>query len=118
MPNAEKHAVAGFIVTALGYVVVKKFQGEEINLGHALAWGAVGAGVALIPDVIEPAVSPTHRSFAHSAITSGLVTYAVKSAWDDPNNTSDQKAVATSMGAAYLSHLLLDATTPAGLPII
>ena len=118
MPNASEHALIGFLFGAGGYALVKHIQGEEIDPAHALGWGVVGAGVALLPDVIEPAVAPTHRAFAHSIVTTGLVTQAVKSAWDNPEGTTEQKAVATSMGAAYLSHLLLDATTPAGLPVV
>ena len=119
MPNAGKHAMIGFAVGALGYAIVKHIQGEEIDVGNALGWGIVGAGVALLPDMIEPSsLGPMHRSFAHSAVAAGMVTYATKAAWENPNLTNDHKAIATSVGAAYLSHLFLDATTPAGLPLI
>lgn len=119
MSNAEEHMLLGFIVGAAGYAVVKHIHGEEINIGHALGWGIVGAGVAVLPDIIEPAsVGPMHRAFAHSAVAAGLVTYTAKKAWDSPELTGDQKAAFTSLGAAYLSHLLLDSGTPVGLPLV
>ena len=119
MSNAEAHALAGFFVGAFGYAIVKHIQGEEINPVYAFGWGVVGAGVALLPDVIEPSsIGPAHRAVAHSVVTAGLVTYTAKKAWENPYLTGDQKAAATAMGAAFLSHLMLDATTPAGLPIL
>ncbi len=119
MSNAREHMFFGFIVGAVGYAVVKHLQGEEINFGNALGWGMMGAGVAILPDVIEPAsAGPTHRAFAHSAATAGLIAYTAKKALDSPQLSSDQKAALTSVSAAYLSHLLLDSTTPSGLPLI
>lgn len=118
MSNRGEHMLAGFLVGAVGYALVKTIQQEEIDLGHAIGWGVVGAGVALLPDLIEPAAGPMHRATAHSLAAGGLLTLTTKAVYDNPNLSGEEKAVFCSLAAAYGSHLLLDAGTPAGLPMI
>ena len=115
--NRTTHIALGFLFGAAGYCIVKKLQNEEINVGNALGWGVVGAGVAVLPDIIEPATSPTHRAFTHSLVAAGAATYVTKKAWDSQELSGEQKAAAASIFGAYMSHLLADSTTPAGLPI-
>jgi len=118
MSNSKEHALFGFLVGTGAYLLAKRIQNEKINWGNALGWGVVGAGVALVPDILEPALSPIHRGAAHSLVAGGTVLYATKKAWDSENLTSDQKTAVASVAAAYLSHLIADSTTPAGLPIL
>lgn len=117
MSNRETHMLAGFAFGSLGYALVKIAQNEEVDLGHAIGWGVVGAGVATLPDIIEPATGPLHRAFAHSFTAGGLVALSTKIVYDNPNLTSDEKAAFVSVASAFGSHLLLDAGTPAGLPL-
>jgi membrane-bound metal-dependent hydrolase YbcI (DUF457 family) len=118
MSNSVQHALIGGLIGCGLYLVAKRMMNEEPELGPALGCGLLGAGVALLPDIIEPATSPMHRAFAHSVATGGLVVLGTKSIYDHPEIPNEQKAVVGSLAGAYLSHLLLDAGTPAGLPPI
>ena len=108
----------GFIVGAVGYRFVKKIQNEEVNPWNALGWGVVGAGVALVPDLFEPAITPLHRGIVHSVTTVGVVTIVTKTAWDSPDLNGEQTAAVASMYGALISHLIADSATPVGLPLI
>ncbi|MBI5222814.1 metal-dependent hydrolase [Candidatus Micrarchaeota archaeon] len=118
MSNKEEHALIGALVGFGGYVIAKYMLNEEVNWGNALCWGAVGAGVALVPDILEPAVSPNHRAIAHSLVTGGALLYTTKRVWDSSELNSEQKAGASALIGAYLSHLVADSMTPAGLPVL
>ena len=118
MPNKGEHALIGALIGFGGYVVAKRILDEEVNWGNALCWGAIGAWVAILPDILEPAISPNHRTVAHSLVTGGALLYTTKKVWDNPELTSEQKAGASALIGAYLSHLVADSVTPAGLPIL
>lgn len=118
MSNRGEHALFGAIIGFGGYVVAKQILNEEINLGNALCWGVVGAGVAVLPDILEPAINANHRAIAHSLVAGGTLVYATKKVWENSELNSEQKAGVSSLIAAYLSHLALDASTPASLPVI
>ena len=118
MSNSAQHALVGGLIGFGGYLLIKRMMNEEPDLGTALGWGVVGAGVAILPDIIEPATSPMHRAFAHSLTTGGLVVLGTKNIYDNPEIPNEQKAIVGSLAGAYLSHLLLDAGTPAGLPAV
>ena len=119
MPNATTHAALGFLFGAAGYIIVKKLQNEEPDPVNALGWGVVGAGVALLPDLVEPSTAgPMHRSFVHSVAAAGAATYVTKKVWDNPELSSDEKAALVSVYGAFMSHLIADSTTPAGLPLL
>ena len=115
-----------------------------------LAGGVVGGGVgAFLPDRIEPATSPRHRSIAHSFTTAvgGTAIVAPRiTPWQERarERAAQHRAAAASsadgwtrfwnellavfwhfvagftagLPTGYLSHLGLDAFTPAGLPVL
>jgi len=118
MSKSEDHILLGALFGFGAYVAAKRAQGEEVNWGNAIGWGVMGAGVATLPDVIEPAYGPNHRSFAHSLTAAGLVTCVAKETWGQGAASPEQKAAVASLAAAYLSHLLADSATPAGIPIL
>lgn len=117
MPNAGTHFGVGAGVSALTYLASKNARNEPVQLQELLAVGLFGGVVALLPDVIDPPLSPDHRSIGHSIALSGL-SIPVLIKWIDENAqmNSDQKDFAKSMVAGYVSHLVLDAETHAGLP--
>ncbi len=117
MSNCNEHLLLGALFGFGTYVAAKRAQGETVDLGNAVGWGVMGAGVAVLPDIIEPAYGPNHRSFAHSLTAAGIVTHMAKETWGQSTTSAEQKAAAASLAAAYLSHLLADALTPKGLPI-
>ncbi|MEY8216422.1 MAG: metal-dependent hydrolase [Colwellia sp.] len=106
---------------------------------HILVGAAVGLGVALIDnnkhstshnpftaiavggDFLEPATNPHHRQFCHSVLTAGVVSFGLFEAmkWN-ANSTLEKitRGVVLIAGFSYLSHLVLDATTPRSLPLI
>lgn len=118
MSNKGEHMLLGGLACFGGYILIKRMLNEEVNFGNALCCGIVGAGVARLPDIIEPAINPSHRAIAHSLATSGALIYTTKKVLETQRFDSDQKAAITGLIAAYLSHLAADSTTPAGLPLI
>lgn len=118
MSNRDEHILLGALLGLGTYVAAKRSQGEEVDLGNAMGCSIAGAVVAALPDIIEPATGPNHRSSAHSLAVAHLVASAAKGTWDSPAASSEQKAVAASIAAAYLSHLLADSVTPASIPIL
>ena len=118
MAKSKEHMILGAFVSSVVYVAAMHAQGKEANLGTAIGWGIVGAGVATLPDVLEPANSPNHRSSAHSLTTAGMISCAAKETWDRNDSSAEQKAAAASLAAAYLSHLLVDSGTRKGIPIL
>lgn len=68
--------------------------------------GVLPDGDFLFPAVLGPPF--VHRGLTHTLLVAGLV-IAVVARFDG--------RVAASTGAGYLSHLFVDATTPAGIPL-
>ena len=77
----------------------------------------VGIGLtifgSLLPDIVEPANDPRHRSNFHS-IQLGLI--LVLCLLILLNELTPLTLLVVYIIAGYLSHLFLDATTPRGLP--
>jgi membrane-bound metal-dependent hydrolase YbcI (DUF457 family) len=72
----------------------------------------------LLPDILEPAKKDKwkHRKFFHSYTLLALIvwfTFQMETSWDIHEVVRHFFTVAA---AGYLSHLLLDSRTPAGLP--
>jgi hypothetical protein len=147
VPNRAVHLQwsggAGGIVVAFGaHGLPPKFFWAEV-LGGTAGGGAAG----LLPDVLEPAFTPMHRGVAHSVTALGLLTQipavqarehcrAQAMAWRNyaaslpvgcaEHTHAETKAwwwhfaagacVAAPVG--YAVHLLLDARTPCGLPLM
>lgn len=141
MPNATEHDDGGTWIAGL---IELLRAGSDPNitatqLGVRVAAAMVGGKLgAKIPDWLEPAVHSWHRSHAHS-ITAAVGVFEVArrtaDAWDqhcrekqDEARALGQKAdewfwvaaqgFAPAVASGYLSHLLLDAQTPRGIPWI
>lgn len=91
-----------------------------------LTWRTpVAAGVAWVtatlPDLLEPANSPHHRQFFHSAAFASLLINSLRHLyeWEAENDGHlHLKDTLLVIGSSYLSHLAMDSTTPMGLPIL
>ena len=133
MANREEHLEAGLITgfaVGLYDVYINKQSGETWN-GNDFAKicvstfaGAIGGN---LPDMLEPATSPTHRKTMHSYSVGALITAFLANDRElihrmTANLTPDQAELIRvglkAAGYGYLSHLVLDATTPAGLPLV
>lgn len=144
----EVHTLVGTI--AGGCAVAYRAQTQEpiyssIETIAGCFWGYVGSR---LPDIIEPALSPNHRQFAHSAIAGIGISksiYLFLKDWEEYYRASanhfKSKQIQTDwlkkfiyivleflfriiaagfcgLSAGYLSHLILDGSTPKGLPLV
>jgi membrane-bound metal-dependent hydrolase YbcI (DUF457 family) len=121
MANFKTHVVAGVTV---GVALNLAKQGAQKALaperkfdwGELLVWGVVGGVAASVPDLLEPATNPNHRSFFHSLALGALILFAI---FGKPSKRLEQnlRDLLSLTGFGYLSHLALDIITPMGLPI-
>ncbi len=131
MPNRQVHLRAGAITGALTSGVRSLYREHQRQLqqpgyqidwlkvaGMTLAGTGVGAILALLPDILEPATDWRHRKFFHSMTTAGLVAYATYLNETNQEIPDELRQLLTVGAAGYLSHLVLDSQTPIGLPII
>ncbi len=81
---------------------------------------AVGGQFGLLPDILEPARRNNwrHRKFFHSYALLIFLLWAIYQTETNLELHDMVRHFFTVAAAGYLSHLLLDSTTPAGLPAI
>ncbi|MBS3106428.1 metal-dependent hydrolase [Candidatus Woesearchaeota archaeon] len=117
MPNADTHAGAGALTSLGAYLHLRTQKGYQVDAAELVGVGICGAVVGQAPDWIDPPTSPQHRGIGHSALLAGIV---IRKLWDTisvhPTMNYLQKDFSKAVLLAYLSHLGLDAFTPAGLP--
>jgi hypothetical protein len=147
MPNRDVHAVAGLVAGLATGLATATLVAEEHQAVHILVCALSGVGGGLVPDFIEPALSPNHRSLAHSFVAVGGLALAVKANYHAQclkrATACEQRAVLLPVGcpewraerrtaatwrvmaastlgfvAGYASHLALDGATPKGLPVV
>lgn len=118
MPNARTHGQFGAVAGAGTCVVLSDRYGKALDASDVALRTAAGIFGGLLPDLLEPALSPRHRGIAHSAVILLLLAIAV---WYFTRKSEEEdalpKMMIASAGMGYLSHLLADACTPAGLPL-
>ena len=112
--TVKTHVAGGLLVGIIATQIM------DVHIGYALISG-LGA---LLPDIDEPHSTIGrkipgsflfkflfgHRGFFHSLLAAGLFYLALFLVADH--------AVAQLMAAGYISHLLLDALTPSGVPFL
>ena len=118
MPNAKQHALIGAGVGLAGWFVYCRITQREMKWEEFALAGIGGAVVGLVPDLLEPAIHPNHRSWLHSYACAGLLGYWTKRAWENPALNQLQKAQLTICSLSYLSHLIADGNTAKGLPLL
>lgn len=120
MPNGLTHTVAGGLSCLAVSVLDKDENGNSYH--NPLPAIGIGAVFGKLPDVLEPSLrNPHHRQFFHSLAILGLVGCGTKKVYDwQPEGTLESviRLLTLCAGAAYLSHLLLDALTSRSLPLI
>lgn len=116
--NRVEHSLVGSLVGAGAYLISTKCTGEQPTLGGLICFAAAGAVASAVPDVLEPAVHPNHRSFFHSALLNAALTLGACKLWQDPNLLPQQRHLLAAISLAYVSHPVTDATTPKGIPLI
>lgn len=119
MASAAHHQQFGVLCTlAVGAVNDCPEEERLPTLGAMFVAGLAGLRA---PDILEPAIHSHHRKFFHSFLVLGGLAWATQRLWVWKPETLEMRLVrAAAIGAlvGYCSHLLLDATTPRGLPLI
>jgi hypothetical protein len=72
MANRKQHAVLGFTAGVGGYALHSYIKEEKTSLPELFGAGLSGVAGAFLPDIIEPATNPNHRSFFHSVSFVGV----------------------------------------------
>jgi len=119
MRAAAHTAISG--VSAFAMVALIKQQNPAARLPHPGFAALVAALASGLPDVLEPAISPHHRQFCHSAAFAALVTSGMKKLYDWVPTTPGEefmRDVLLSVGFGYMAHLCADSTTAMGLPLV
>jgi len=130
MPRKHEHQIIGSLAGAL--IAITQYDrdrdaglfvgakrgsfGEFIEVATVAAIGGLtGAFTGILPDIIEPATTPNHRSAAHGILATTIVGFSVSQV---VNNSTDPLARIILSAAlwGYVSHVAADATTPAGIP--
>jgi len=147
MPRRNTHiAIAAISGAAVAYLLAKRAGSSDLL--PELLGGALGAAAtAMLPDIFEPATSPSHRAGAHSLAAGGLISLGLNSCvrfsearradaesrrvLAARSTTSHERnghqvreflcrvasGAAIGLPVGYLSHLAADAGTPRGLPL-
>lgn len=130
MPNLKKHITVGAAVGGganLAWQLYNIFDSqnppkgfwetiERIDFVELALFAAGGAGIAALPDIIEPADNPNHRAMFHSLAFAGAITYGAFGKHTQKMKPDDRHALQVA-ALSYLSHLLLDSQTPKSLPL-
>ena len=116
MPSSEKHFKAGLVAGALGYAVYKYLRGENIKTVDIVKGAFIGGVAALLPDILESATNPNHRSIMHSLAALLAGSYGVRKV--NQHLDGDIRDFIFVAFIGFSSHILTDATTPNGIPLI
>jgi membrane-bound metal-dependent hydrolase YbcI (DUF457 family) len=119
MPNAKVHAQIGAAAGAATYAAMSFHYERKMDLLEAGFCALTGMAFAALPDLIELALTPNHRSTAHSVVILLLLLALIISFCRDEDGKREEfvKMVVASAGAGYVTHLFADGCTPKGLPI-
>lgn len=121
--DGKTHLKAGAIVGGAisGIYLISKLANNEkldwSDLGKAALITIGSTMAAILPDILEPAFNPRHRQFFHSVSMSILIIYVMYKINESEMSESNKIAL-ISFCSSYMSHLVLDSTTPAGLPLV
>jgi membrane-bound metal-dependent hydrolase YbcI (DUF457 family) len=147
MPNRATHEVAG-AASGAAFALLRVDDAPVSHVLAEVLGGALGGWLGgVLPDVLEPATTPNHRELAHSVIAGGTLTLSRLAEWQATCRTEakgcDARALTFALGsdarqragwdalgwrflagflagviAGYASHLMLDAGTAKGLPLL
>lgn len=118
--NALQHAQIGVTTVTLATVIEEYNEKGTITEETFIAF-LIASTTSSMPDWIEPAFHPNHRQFFHSiAFALGIGAGVYKAYQWQPQNTLQlwARRGLIAIGITYLVHLLVDSTTPKGLPLI
>ena len=114
----SEHAIIGALASLGLYGLYKYVKQEKPTVLGAIGSLLLGGIAGVLPDIVEPATNPNHRSLFHSITLLAMLTYGNKKVWESQNLTEDQKVAISMISAAYGSHLVSDSSTPKSIPLI
>lgn len=138
MPRRSTHVTAGVVAGATWAFHHARNELPADQLVEVLG-GAIGGWVGgVLPDLLDPPTTPSHRHLAHGLLLLLLVALAsleaerqacragALSCTDDGGAWAELRPLAwrfsagvlTGLQAGYVSHLVLDARTKAALPLL
>jgi len=131
LPNKKVHLIAGVVTGAVISLVRVQFADNgalfldspmgALSLSTiVLISAAIGGQFGLLPDILEPSKRKKwrHRRFFHSYTVLVLLLWFTYQTETNLELSDFTRHLFTVAAAGYLSHLLLDSRTPAGLPWI
>ena len=116
--DKNEHSIIGALVSLGLYGLYKYMKQEKPTVLGAIGSLLLGGIAGVLPDIVEPANSPNHRSFFHSVTLLMILTYGNHKVWESQNLTDEQKLVVSLLSAAYGSHLFSDSSTPKSIPFL
>ena len=115
--NRNQHSWADALTGVVTYLISQKKSNQQPNLWDGIISALCGAAGGRIPDILEPPTSPQHRGKHHSVLKGLGLTQEILRIQASPFLSEEEKLKEISFKVGHLSHLLLDSTTPAGLPL-
>ncbi len=115
--KGKTHLALGAITGAGIYVENQRRNKENISgkgIGFCALLGLIGG---ILPDILEPATSCTHRKIWHSIFILLVIIGIVWLIYKYSQLDNDKKVAIKSFAGGYVSHLVGDFTTPAQLPL-
>lgn len=120
MPNAAAHKLGAAFTVGIAVAHHQNVTNGEIDKKAVVA-ALLAGNFGSLPDLLEPAIHPNHRGFFHSISCLAVVGYAVYRLyhWEPEDGTGKVlKGLGIVVGGAYITHLLMDATTKKSIPLI
>lgn len=124
MAKRKTHSRAG-IISAIIKELMSLFK--EIKEGKQVSFKEVAFRLSLagfsghlggiMPDVIEPARHPNHRKHFHSIVAGVGVAY-LSNKINEKSENPFVKTISRGIATGYVSHIILDSTTPTGVKLI
>lgn len=118
MPNAAAHKTGAAI--AVGLITATATYKQDNAFVKTTIASALAHFMGTLPDLLEPATNPNHRQFFHSLTFLGLVGTGMYKLYQWEAEDELDKLIRFALlaaGGAYVTHLLMDSTTPKGLPV-
>jgi hypothetical protein len=113
-----EHGVLGALISLGLYGLIKYTRRENPTVQGALGSIVLGGFAGVLPDLLEPATNPNHRSFFHSSFLLSILAYGNQKVWESQTVTSDQKLAVSLFSVAFGTHLVSDSATPKSIPVI
>lgn len=116
--NRNQHVIMGALAGASVYFAHRKFMNLQPNLGGTIISAIGGAIGGILPDVLEPPVNPNHRGPCHSIAAGVTLVKGGQQLFASQQVPRELKEGLAPFLAGYVSHLMLDSTTPKSLPLL